>query len=126
MPEESEARELSAQAKVALGAGDDRPEAGFVAALDGEIEADTVEGCREFLRLGAQHFKIIQSATLEGVNGRMDGVGAPFDEEGEKAVAVVGKVDGFPSENAAIGTFSGAVGGAREGDFVFAELLGDG
>src|SRR6267143_4445002 len=48
----------------------------------------------------------------------MDGVRAPFDEEGEDAVAVVGEIDGFPIEDAPIGTFSGAVNRALEGDLI--------
>src|SRR5205809_1160480 len=56
----------------------------------------------------------------------MDRVGAPFDKERNKTVAVVGEIDGFPGEDAAIGTFSGALVWAGEGDLVFAELLGDG
>src|SRR5713101_5582745 len=48
----------------------------------------------------------------------MDGVCAPFDEEGEDAVAVVGEIDGFPIEDAAIGTFSGTVIRALEGDLI--------
>src|SRR3981081_1205899 len=39
----------------------------------------------------------------------MDGAGAPFDEEREKAMAVVCEMDGFPIEDAAVGPFSGAV-----------------
>src|SRR5437899_440806 len=48
----------------------------------------------------------------------MDGVRAPFDEEGEDAVAVVGEINGFPIEDAAIGTFSGAVVRALKGDLI--------
>src|SRR6266478_8339631 len=48
----------------------------------------------------------------------MDGVCAPFDEKGKDAVAVVGEIDSFPIEDAAIGTFSRAVVGALEGDLI--------
>src|SRR6267378_2167405 len=48
----------------------------------------------------------------------MDGVGAPFDEEREKAVAVVREIDGFPIQDAAIGPFSGAVVRALECDLI--------
>src|SRR6266849_3446105 len=48
----------------------------------------------------------------------MDGVCAPFDEEGEDAVAVVGKINGFPIEDAAIGAFSGAVIRALKGNLI--------
>src|SRR6266404_262711 len=48
----------------------------------------------------------------------MDGVRAPFDEEGEDAVAVVGEIDGFPIEDTVIGTFSGAVIWALKGDLI--------
>src|SRR5882762_4907077 len=41
-------------------------------------------------------------------------------------MAVVGEIDGFPVEDAAVRTLSGAVGRAGEFHFVFAELLGDG
>jgi len=99
--------------------------AGFVAALDGEIEADAFEGGGEFLGIGAQDFKIIQFAMRGSVFGRVDRIGAPLDEEREKAAAVVGEINGFPVEDAAIGAFSGAVVGAGESDFVFAELLRD-
>ena len=51
----------------------------------------------------------------------MDGVRAPFDEEGENAVAVVGEIDGFPIEDAAIRTFSGAVIRALESDLIVAQ-----
>src|SRR6266850_3416525 len=51
----------------------------------------------------------------------MDGVCAPFDEEGEDAVAVIGEIDGFPIENVAIGMLSGAVVRALEGDLIVAQ-----
>ena len=56
----------------------------------------------------------------------MDRVDAPFDEEREETVAVVGEVDGFPVENSTIRTLSGAVVWPLEFNFVFAKLLGDG
>ena len=95
--------------------------AGFVAALNGEIETDTFEGRRQFLGIGAQDFKIIQLATRGSVFGRVDRVGAPFDEKGEEAAAVVGEIDGFPVEYAAIRALSGAVVRASEGDLIFSE-----
>src|SRR6266851_5666765 len=115
-----------AYAEVALWAADERAEAGFVAALDGEVEAHPFHGCGEFVRFVAQDLKIVQGAFCGGILGRMDRVRAPFDEEGEEAVAVVGKVEGFPGENAAVRALSGAIIRASEFDFVFAELLGDG
>src|SRR5229473_3197694 len=115
-----------AYAEVALWAADERAKAGFVAALDGEVQAHPFHGCGEFVRIIAHDFEIRQAALLGSVLGGVNRVGAPFDEEGQKAVAVVGKVDGFPSEDAAVRALSGAVCGAREGDFVFAELIGDG
>src|SRR5216684_1379818 len=51
----------------------------------------------------------------------MDGVWAPFDEEGEEAVAVVGEIDGFPMEDAAVRAFPGAVGRALEGDLILTQ-----
>src|SRR6266436_4458041 len=60
------------------------------------------------------------------VLGGVDGVGAPFNKEGEEAVAVVGGVDGFPVEDVAIGALAGAVVGARECNLIFAEELGGG
>src|SRR6266851_2467752 len=115
-----------AYAEVALWAADERAKAGFVAALDGEVQAHPFHGCGEFVRIIAHDFEIRQAALLGSVLGGVNRVGAPFDEEGQEAVAVVGEVDGFPGENAAVRAFSGAVVGAREGDFVFAKLLGDG
>src|SRR5690349_1638509 len=93
-----------AELGVTLRSADEGVKAGFVAALDGEIEADTFEGGGEFLGIGAQDFKIIQLATRGSVLGRVDRVGAPFDEKGEEAAAVVGEIDGFPVEDVAIGT----------------------
>ncbi len=100
--------------------------AGFVAALDGEVKADAFESRGEFLGIVAQDFKIVQGAFCRCILGRVNRVGAPFDEEGEKALAVVGEVDGFPVEDAAVGTLARAVVGAFEFDSVFLELLGDG
>src|SRR5229473_7445329 len=114
------------QAKVALGAADERAEARFVASLDGQVEANPLYGCGRLVWFIAHDFKIRQAALLGSVLGGVDRVGAPLDEEREQPVAVVGKVDGFPGENAAVRALSRAVVGAREGDFVFAELLGDG
>src|SRR6266852_6705609 len=113
-------------AEVALWAADEGAKARFVASLDGEVQAHPFHGCGEFVRIIAHDFEIRQAALLGSVLGGVNRVGAPFDEEGQKAVAVVGKVDGFPSEDAAVRALSGAVCGAREGDFVFAELIGDG
>src|SRR5260370_7095105 len=126
VPARIEARDSGGEPKVALWSADGRAEAGFVGALGGEVEADAFEGQREFVRIHAHDFEIRQAAALWSVLGRVDGVRAPFDEEGEKAVAVVGEVDGFPSEDAAVRALSGAVVGACEGDLVFAKLLGDG
>src|SRR5712692_4297865 len=115
-----------AYAEVALWSTDERAEARFVASLDGQVEANPLYGCGKLVWFIAHDFEIRQAALLGSVLGGVNRVGAPFDEEGQKAVAVVGKVDGFPSENAAVRALSRAVVGAREGDFVFAELLGDG
>src|ERR1700721_2513088 len=56
----------------------------------------------------------------------MGGVSPPFNEKGEKAVAVIGKVDRFPIEDVAVRALSGAVRRAGEFHFVFAKLLGEG
>ncbi len=100
--------------------------AGFIAALDGEVDTDAFQCCGQFVRLRAQDFEIVQGATRGGVLGGVDRVGAPFDEEGEETVAVVGEVDGFSVEDVAVRTLSGAVVWPLEFDFVFAELFGDG
>jgi len=120
-----EARGSGAELDVAFGAADEGVKAGFVTALDGEVEADAFEGRGEFLGIGAHDFKIIQGAFCGCIPGRVDRVGAPFNEEGEEAVAVVGEVDRFPVEDAPIGTLSGAVVWAFEFDFVFLEQLRD-
>src|SRR5258708_39153424 len=117
---------LSAQLQVALGTADECMKAGFIAALDGEVDAYALQCCGKFVRLRAQDFKIVQGALCGCVFGGVDRVGAPFHKEGEETVAVVGEVDGFPVENAAIRTLSGAVVWPLEFDFVFAELFGDG
>src|ERR1700674_451635 len=119
-------RSSGGEPKVALWSADERAEPGFVAALDGEVEADALEKQREFVRIHAHDFEILQAATRRSILGRMNRVRAPFDEEGEEAVAVVGEVDGFPGENVAIRALSGAVVRALESDSVFAKLLGDG
>src|SRR5258708_5316080 len=131
-PRDLEATRIEAQnlgggkAEVSLWSADEGVKAGFVAALDGKVETNAFKSCGEFLRIDAQDFKIVQGAFCGRILGRVNRVGAPFDEEGEKAVAVVGEVDGFPVEDAAVGAFSGAVVGAGEGDLIFPELLGDG
>src|SRR5258708_40335193 len=58
------------------------------------------------------------------VLGGVDRVGAPFDKEGEKTVAVVGEVNGLPVEDAAIGALARAVVWPGEGNFIFAKELG--
>jgi len=50
----------------------------------------------------------------------MDGIRAPFDEEGEDAVAVVGEIDGFPIEDVVIGRFWSRHPAAK-GDLIFAQ-----
>src|SRR6266853_1210941 len=116
----------SAELDVAFRSADEGVKAGFVAALNREVEADTLERRGEFLGTGAQDFKIIQLATCGSVFRRVDRIGTPFDEKGEKAAAVVREIDGFPVEYAAIGKFSGAVVRAGEGNLIFAELFDDG
>src|SRR6266566_4720333 len=99
--------------------------ASSIASLDGKVEANAFEGGVEFLRIGAHDFEIFQLAMRGSILGRMDRVSAPFDEEGEETVAIVGEIDGFPGEDAAVRALSGAVVGAGEGDLIFAELLGN-
>src|SRR5437762_13985228 len=79
-----EARASGGQAEVALWSANERAEPGFVAALDGEVEAHAFEGQGEFVRIHAHDFEIRQAATFWSVLGRVDRVGAPFDEEGEE------------------------------------------
>src|SRR5216683_1927300 len=75
-----------AYAEVALWAADEGAKAGFVASLDGEVQAHPFHGCGEFVRIIAHDFEIRQAALLGSVLGGVN----------------------------------------RVGDFVFAELLGDG
>src|SRR5712664_578422 len=116
-----EARASGTQRKVALWSADEGVKTGLVTALDGEVEADAFESHGEFLRIRAHDFKILQAATCGSILGGVDRIGAPFDEEREKAVAIVGEVDGFPGEDAAIRALSGAVLRARECDLIFAK-----
>src|SRR5260370_25240143 len=107
-----------AYAEVALWAADERAEARFVASLDGQVEANPLYGCGKLVWFIAHDFEIRQDALLGSVLGGVNRVGAPFDEEGEEAVAVVGKVEGFPGENAAVRALSRAIIRASEFDFV--------
>ena len=115
-----------AQLYVTLGAADECMKTRFIAALDREVDAHALQCRGEFVRLRAQNFEIVQRATRGGVFGGVDRVGAPFDKEREEPMAVVGETDGFPIEDAAVRTLSGAVGRAGEFHFVFPELLGNG
>src|SRR5260370_41837127 len=89
-----------AYAEVALWAADERAEARFVASLDGQVEANPLYGCGKLVWFIAHDFEIRQAALLGSVLGGENRVGAPFDEEGEDAVAVGGKVGGVASEYA--------------------------
>ena len=55
------------------------------------------------------------------VDGGVDGVGAPLDEERKQAVDIVLQVESFPLEEATVGAFSRAGIGAVEGDVCVAE-----
>ncbi len=88
---------------------------------DGSVE---VEKSAEMTYLGivrSGEFETGEVAASGSVDGGMDGVGAPLDEEGKQAIAVVFQVESFPLEKAAIGTFAGAGIGAVEGDVCVAE-----
>src|SRR6266403_376494 len=82
-------RSSGAELDVALWSADEGVKAGFVAALDGEVKADAFESRGEFLGIVAQDFKIVQGAFCRCILGRVNRVGAPFDEEGEKAMAAM-------------------------------------
>src|SRR5712664_4936208 len=114
-------RSSGAELDVALWSADEGVKPGFVASLDGEVESDAFESRGEFLRIRAHDFKILQAATCGSILGGVDRVRAPLDEERKEAVAIVGEVDGFPGEDAAIRTLSGAVLRARECDLIFAK-----
>lgn len=86
---------------------------GLVAARDGQFDSHALNGRGEFVGIGAHDLEIIEGAALRGVGGRMRGIGAPFDEEGEQTVMSVGEVDGFPVEDFSIGA------GARTGRGAF-------
>src|ERR1700687_1208505 len=125
-PRKNRSARSGAQLQVALWPADQRVKPGFVASLDGEVETDVFESRGEFVRFGAHDFEIRQAAALWSIFCGMDGVSAPFDEEREETVAVVGEIDGFPVEDVAIGALTGAVVGTLEGDLIFAEQLGGG
>src|SRR6266446_1987308 len=114
-------RGSGSQAQFALRTGDVGAKTVSVAAFDGCCDSDLLEDLGQFDGGHGHHREIVEVAAFGSILRGMDGVCTPFDEEGEDAVTVVGEIDGFPIEDAAIGTFSGAVIRAAKSDLIVAQ-----
>lgn len=95
--------ELRRQNHHASGAANLGAEFGFFASIDGDFQTECHERLRKGHGIGIGDGESIKTAALRRVDGGVNGVRIPLDEEGKDAVAIVGKIQSSPLEQAAIG-----------------------
>ena len=106
--------------------GDASEELGLFTVRDGNVEVEKRADAFQFGAAGSGEFEAEEFAAGGRVGGRVDGVGAPLDEEGEKASLIVVKIESLPLEKAAIGTFARARRGTVEGEVGVAKTSREG
>jgi hypothetical protein len=88
---------------------------------DAEVEVKRLAEASQIRIVRSDKSEARHTATDGSVDGGMNRVGAPFDEEGEEAGVVVFEIESFPLEKTAVGAFAGARIGTIEGNVCVAE-----
>jgi len=89
---------------------------GPCAVSDAEVEVKRLAEALQIRIVRSDKSEARHTATGGSVDGGMNRVGAPFDEEGEEAGVVVFEIESFPLEETAVGAFAGARIGAVESE----------
>src|SRR4029077_18843388 len=89
---------------------------GFLASLDSCGERKLFANFLQSRRIRMDYREIFKPTAGGRIGRWMSGSCVPFNEEGKDAVVVVGQVQGFPFEHAAIGTRARTVARPFEGD----------
>jgi len=96
-------------------------ELGLIAACDGNVEGEKRRNTLQFGAVRYGDFEAEDFAACGRIDGRMDGLSAPLDEEGEKPGSIVLKIESLPFEKAAVGTLARAGCGSIESKVGVAE-----
>ena len=94
---------------------------GPCAVSDAEVEVKRLAEALQIRIVRSDKSEARHTATGGSVDGGMNRVGAPFDEEGEEAGVVVFEIESFPLEETAVGTFARTGIRAIEGETCVSE-----
>ena len=112
---------LACEGKLTFRTGDGCAKVCLFGYCDFHVETQDCHRFAKLLRLRGRDFEANNAAASGCIDGGMDSIGIPFDEERKQASVIVLEIESIPLEETTVGTFAGAGIGAVEGDVCVAE-----